>query len=255
MRLAVVALLVIGSSGFAQQRNVNPMSGIGNILRPGIPLSGPPPQARTFQAIPGPTAFGQGVRGQFAPGMPGRGQGRLGQRFIGGFGGAVFMPSPIDGFGRVTTVHNPPPGYYDPIFGGYTPPVYAPVPMYEPAPPPTPTVVINQNFQTDPVRPQFRDYSNVQLPEPGVTTAPPASATQDPTAQAAPADDQPVVFLIALRDHTILPAVAYWVQGDTVNYITLQGAQNHVSLALIDRDFSRQLNAERKVPFRLPATQ
>jgi hypothetical protein len=117
--------------------------------------------------------------------------------------------------------------------------------------PPTPTVVINQNFQTDPVRPQFRDYSNVQLPEPGVTIAPPSS----PAAQAPPADDQPVVFLIALRDHTILPAVAYWVQGDTVNYITLQGAQNHVSLALIDRDFSRQLNAERKVPFRLPAAQ
>jgi hypothetical protein len=111
-------------------------------------------------------------------------------------------------------------------------------------------VVINQNFQTDPVRPQFRDYSNVQLPEPGVTMTPPPVTAQNPSA-----DDQPIMFLIALRDHTILPAVAYWVQGDTLNYITLQGAQNHVSVSLIDRDFSRQLNAERNVPFRLPAAR
>ncbi|MSV34987.1 MAG: hypothetical protein EXQ47_05235 [Bryobacterales bacterium] len=245
MRLAVVALLVVGSNGFAQQRDLNPMGGTGNILRPGIPLWGP-------SAAPGP-----------GPGRRPQGGGQFGRGASAGFGGgAVFIPVPVGGaFGGGApgyTVHNPRPGYYDPIFGGYTPPAYAPVQVYDdtPAPAPTPMVVINQNFQTDPVRPQFRDYSNVQLPEPGVTIAPPSS----PAAQAAPAqataiDDQPIMFLIALRDHTILPAVAYWVQGDTLNYITLQGAQNHVSVSLIDRDFSRQLNAESNVPFRLPAAQ
>ena len=231
MRLAFVGLLVWSSLGLAQQRTLNPMGGNGNILRPGVPLSGPPAQGRWFQAV--------------SP----QGPARSGPRPSSFSGGAVFVPYPIGGAAPGYTVHNPPPGYYDPIFGGYTPPAYAPVPAYEPAPPPTPTVVINQNFQTDSVRPQFRDYSNVQLPEPGVTAVPPA-----PQANAAP-DDQPTVFLIALRDHTILPAVAYWVQGDTLNYVTIQGAQNHVSLALVDRDFSKQLNSERNVPFRLPAAQ
>jgi hypothetical protein len=163
----------------------------------------------------------------------------------------------VDGFSSGYTVHNPPPGYYDPIFGGYTP-AYSSGPYYNPQPaaqPGAPTVVINQNFQTGAVHPQFRDYSNVQLPEPGVTTAPPSATAAQTAPQAAPADDQPTLFLIAMRDHTIFPALAYWVQGDTLNYVTLQGAQNRVSLSLVDRDLSKQLNGERNVPFRLPAAQ
>ena len=242
MRLAVVAILVVSSSGFAQQRNLNPIGTNGSILRPGIPLSGPPGQGSAFQ---GARPLG---------GM------RPGRRPSSFSGGAIFLPYPVGGgYASGYTVHNPPPGEYDPIFGGYTPPAqgYAQAPgYYEPAAPPAPTVVINQNFQTDPVRPQLRDYSNVQLPEPGVTVAPPpASQNQPSTAQTAVNDDQPVMFLIALRDHTILPAVAYWVQGDTLNYVTLQGAQNRVSLSLVDRDFSKQLNAERNMPFRIPAAQ
>jgi hypothetical protein len=56
-----------------------------------------------------------------------------------------------------------------------------------------------------------------------------------------------------MQDHTIHPVIAYWVQGDTLNYISVDGVPNHVSLALVDRNFSRQLNAERQVPFALPA--
>jgi hypothetical protein len=129
-----------------------------------------------------------------------------------------------------------------------------------PAPVP-PTVIINQNFQTDSVRPQLRDYSNVPLPEPGAVTVPPAVAAQPATAPVAAtargtlADDQPTIFLIAMQDHTIHPVIAYWVQGDTLNYISVEGAPNHVSLALVDRNFSKQLNAERNVPFALPAAR
>ena len=50
----------------------------------------------------------------------------------------------------------------------------------------------------------------------------------------------------------IFPAIAYWVEGDTLNYITVQGAKNSVSLDLVDRDFSKQINKERKVEFGLP---
>ena len=117
----------------------------------------------------------------------------------------------------------------------------------EPAPAP-PTVIINQNFQTDSVRPQFRDYSNAQLPQPGAAAAPaPAPGTL--------ADDQPTIFLIAMQDHSIRPVIAYWVQGDTMHYVSLEGVLDQVSLAQVDRDFSKQLNAERNVPFALPAAR
>jgi len=203
------------------------------------------------------------------------GDGRMGggrngeERIVGGRrsfgGGAVYVPYPVyggygmgygyDGFyaSDYPSVHNPPPGTYDPIFGGYNSgPGYAePYPAgafySQPAPAP-PTVIINQNFQTDSVRPQFRDYSNVQLPQPGPAAAPPA-----PPTPGALADDQPTIFLIAMQDHTIYPVIAYWVQGDTLNYISVEGALNHVSVALVDHGLSKQLNAERNVPFALPA--
>jgi hypothetical protein len=237
MRLALIAALGLASAltPYAlAQRNLNPIGNNGNILRPGIPLTGGPQT--------GPRTIGQGGRS-------------AGRRSFGG--GTLLVPYPVytdpfySGYG---TVHNPPPGVYDPIFGGYTPP-YANAPGYAPQPP-TPTVIINQNFQTDTIRPQFRDYSNVPLPEPGVTLVPPVPPAP-PDAAAAPsaplADDQPTIFLIALQDQTVLAAIAYWVQGDTLYYITLKGAQNRVSLSLVDRDLSKQLNGERHIPFRLPA--
>ena len=61
-------------------------------------------------------------------------------------------------------------------------------------------------------------------------------------------------ILIAMQDHSIVAAIGYWVEGDTLNYITQDGNQNRVSMALVDRDFSKQLNDERHVEFKLPKT-
>lgn len=105
-----------------------------------------------------------------------------------------------------------------------------------------PVVIINQYFKPDAANPVVRDYSNVPLPQP----APQADAPQENT-------DQQVMFLIAMKDHTIFPAVAYWVEGDTLNYITVQGVKNSASLDLVDRDFSKQINKERNVEFGLPS--
>jgi endonuclease YncB( thermonuclease family) len=91
----------------------------------------------------------------------------------------------------------------------------------------------------------MHDYSNAPLPAPG--------AQQPVNDQTSAAGDRQVMFLIALKDHTIFPAVAYWVDGDTLNYITVQGAKNSVSLDLVDRDFSKQINQERRVEFGLPS--
>src|SRR5260221_2474335 len=116
--------------------------------------------------------------------------------------------------------------------------------------------MITQNFQRDSVRPQFRHYSNVQLPPPGAMAGPPPTGAPAATpAQGALADDQPTIFLIAMQDHSIRPVIAYWVQGDALHYVSREGVLDQVSLALVDRDFSRQLNAERNVPFTLPAAR
>jgi hypothetical protein len=110
-----------------------------------------------------------------------------------------------------------------------------------------PVVIINQYFKPDTANPVLRDYSNVPLPG-----SPVPAADANNSGQAQTAADQQVMFLIALKDHTIFPAIAYWVDGDTLNYITLQGVKNSVSLGLVDRDFSKQINQDRKVEFGLP---
>ena len=91
----------------------------------------------------------------------------------------------------------------------------------------------------------MRDYSNAAS-SPGLARSL-ADAPQETTSE------PQVMFLIAMKDHTIFPAVAYWVEGDTLNYITVQGDKNSASLDLVDREFSKQINKERKVEFGLPS--
>jgi hypothetical protein len=59
-------------------------------------------------------------------------------------------------------------------------------------------------------------------------------------------------YLIAYRDHTVYPALAYWVEGDTLHYVTTQNTHNQASLALIDLDQTTKLNADRAIPFSVP---
>jgi len=266
MRIILAAALAFAPATFAQH---SPTGSYGNILHPGVPSPG-----ALRAPAPAPPAAGGGARsgdgrtgGRMGDGRMGEGRmgggrtgdGRMGGRRSNG-GGAVYIPYLIygnygtgygfDGFyaSDYPSVHNPAPGTYDPIFGGYNPgPGYAEPYPAQPAPEP-PTVIINQNFQTDSVRPQFRDYSNMQLPQPGAAAAP-------ATTPGALADDQPTIFLIAMQDHSIRPVIAYWVQGDMLHYVSIEGVLDQVSLALVDRDFSKQLNAERNVPFALPAAR
>ncbi len=104
----------------------------------------------------------------------------------------------------------------------------------------TPIGVVNQNFQPDTANPSIVDYSNVPLPQP---------VSDDDTQLK---DDQPTIFLIALTDHTVLAAIAYWVDGDTLHWVSRDAKINQLSVSLVDRDFSKQLNDERHVDFKLP---
>jgi hypothetical protein len=214
-----------------QQQRLNPV-GQGNILHPGIPASGPPRVHR-----PG-GGFGQG-RTVFIPyGVPI-------DPFDGGYTGGGYGYSG-GGYGY-SGVFNPAPGTYDPIFGGYNPGVYAQAPQQQQQ---TPTVIINQNFQPDTVRPVLYDYANSQPPNVVQLDRPqPRNGTQQPALP----DDQPTIFLIAMKDHTIYPVIAYWVDKETLNYVTVESGVKRVPLDQVDRDLSRQLNEERNVEFRLPA--
>jgi hypothetical protein len=103
-----------------------------------------------------------------------------------------------------------------------------------------PSVIVNPNYTPDTANPVLRDYSYLPATD--------AGTPQNPDQNNSPA----VFFLIAMKDHTIYPAIAYWVENDTLNYITQQGVRNRVSLDLVDRDFSVQLNKERSIDFALP---
>ena len=109
----------------------------------------------------------------------------------------------------------------------------------------SPVVIINQSFKPDVINPVLRDYSNTPLPE---------AVTQDPQPRPSNSnDDSPTIYLIAMKDRTIFATLAYWVEGETLNYVTREGSLNRASLDLVDRDFSKQLNEERNVEFKLPA--
>jgi hypothetical protein len=110
-----------------------------------------------------------------------------------------------------------------------------------------PQVVINQNFAPDVARPIVREYvpdanGGIQVYGPQSQVTPPETTV---------AEESPT-FLIAFKDHTIYAAIAYWVEGDTLHYVTNQSTHNQVSLDLVDRELSDRLNRERQVDFRLP---
>jgi hypothetical protein len=221
MRFGFFALLAAGTL-FAQRPTPG---GLGSVLYPG---TGSAPNAR-----PGYTAGAAG--------------GRIG---IGvAPGGLRNVAASVRHPQHPRTVIVPYPVYYGGYGGGYAT-GYA---QEAPAPPsqysepehqqgPAPVVIINQYFRPDAVNPQVRDYSNTPLPQ-----------TMPQLPAAAPVDDSPSYYLVAKKDHSIIAVITYWVDGETLHYVTLQGDQDRVALDLVDRDFSKQLNADRRIEFKLPA--
>jgi hypothetical protein len=78
----------------------------------------------------------------------------------------------------------------------------------------------------------------------------PVTSGDNPAGQSM--NEQPSGYLIALKDHTIYSAVAYWVDGDTLHYFTSGNNHNQVSLTLVDRELTDRLNREKGTEVRLP---
>jgi hypothetical protein len=172
-------------------------------------------------------------------------------------GSAVIVPYPVY-YG----------GYY-----GYDPSAYgaANAPDYgdagQPNGPGLPSVVINQNFVPPQANPQVREYTGPPQPQQTqpeqpqqpqqqsglkLYEAPPSHPYADAAVQRASASDQPTIYLIALRDHTVVQALGYWMEGNTLHYVSAEHTLNQVSIDLVDRDLSQRLNDERHLDFRLP---
>lgn len=162
---------------------------------------------------------------------------------------AVIVPYPVIvgggygypyGYGYGPDTSAPPDGYVD----------QGAPPQQQPVTPPV--VIINQGYLPETANPVLRDYSQGIPPSPTVQTIGPMAPSGTPAPITNGDDEKPTTYLIAFKNHTILPALAYWVEGDTLNYVTLEGQPNQASLALIDKDLSKQLNQERNVEFKLP---
>lgn len=108
--------------------------------------------------------------------------------------------------------------------------------------------------------PPARPGQTIIIVMPPQQAPPPEGVHQDAqeTRQSVPAEDltgrsnEPAQFFIALKDHSVYSAVAYWVQGETLHYVTAPGSHNLVSLALVDRTLTARLNAKARVPLVLP---
>ena len=126
---------------------------------------------------------------------------------------------------------------------GYGGPGYG----YAPDPPPQPQgpqVVINQNFI--PAAPAMRDYTDDSSASTHVYQAP----GREPVDTSA--EEGTSYYLIAFKDHSIYSAFAYWVEGDTLHYVTPQRVHNQASLSLVDRELTDKLNRDRNLQVKLP---
>lgn len=123
--------------------------------------------------------------------------------------------------------------YYDPAYGAPAP--AAPPYPAEPASPQQP-VIINQYFGT-------------QSPAQDTTApAPSANDGRTPANSSTPAN----YYLIAYKNHSVYPALAYWVEDKTLHYVTTENTQNMASLDLIDLSLTKRLNQSNEVPFSIP---
>lgn len=96
-------------------------------------------------------------------------------------------------------------------------------------------------------------YQNLAYP-PAPPPPPPAPVVREytgpPTPQAQ--SNEPPLYLLAFQDGVIRAVLAYWVDGATLHYVSMEHEQKQVPLSSVDRMLSERLNRERNVTFQLP---
>ena len=110
-----------------------------------------------------------------------------------------------------------------------------------------PPVVVDQNFPSPVNDLHFPDADPAVGQEFG-PRAPQDSAT---ASNGVNNDGKPTIYLLAFKDHSIMEALGYWIEGTMLHYVSVGYALNHASIALIDTDLSQRLNRERGIDFKL----
>jgi hypothetical protein len=209
-----IALLLLVASSCFGQRFTSTFSGWGSVAHPGTGF--PTGTARS--------GYGAGYR------AGGYGRYRSGGY---GYGGVLAAPYFAGGYGYGGYGY----GYGDP--SAYVDPNAAAPPV---APPggAAPPVIINQYFGVPPCGqgPEGQDDPSVHI-----YSQPSAQPTGD--GQASP---DARTYLIAYKDHSVYTALAYWIEGHTLNYVTTSNTHNQADLSLIDVDFTTKLNQDRGMP-------
>lgn len=220
--------VVGGGAGIAGHRgfsNYGSSSGFGNVVFPG---TGRPPVAGFSITDPG-----------FAS--------RLGAT-VGGY--PAYNGAPVGAYGysqgRRPVVYVP---YAYPVYtGGYEygyqqqPNVTIIYPSQ-----PTPQVIINQTFTPDTARPMIQEYPQATSSDGIRVYQAPSRPATEPAAS-----NESRYYLIAFKDHSVYSALGYWVEGETLHYLTAENSHNQASLDLVDRELTQKLNRDRNVEVRLP---
>jgi hypothetical protein len=100
--------------------------------------------------------------------------------------------------------------------------------------------------------PQVLIISNQTPPQPVIVQSPPAPAAWNASPTGQNKKYQDPLYLLAMNDGTIHAVLAYWVDGSTVHYVTMDHVQKQTPLGSLDRSLSERLNRERNVTFSLP---
>jgi hypothetical protein len=166
------------------------------------------------------TGFRGGFRGGFRSGF----RFRFGTfPFYGGYG--FYDPFFYDSYPDYSDYSNPYPyGYADSGYGSSGPSV---------------AIVSNSPYSYPAAPPP----AYAPPPEPAVRQYPPAAQEQK---------YETPLFLLAFKDGNIKAVLAYWVDGATLHYVSMDHEQKQGPLTSVDRDLSERFNRERNVTFRLP---
>jgi hypothetical protein len=174
-------------------------------------------------------SVGGGYRGSFGGS---RYYGNYGYRgYGGGYWGSYYYPWVYNSFAYSSW-----PGYYD--YGYY--PSYSSFdytyPAYQPS---SNVVVVYPRERATPALHSYDEYGQE------VRRAP----------APAPASDASPLYLFAFDNHEIRAAIAYWVNGTTLHYVTLEHSEKQAPLSTVDRALTARLNRDRRVTFSLPSAQ
>lgn len=114
---------------------------------------------------------------------------------------------------------------------------------------PAPPVIINKSL----VSPEGPVQPHVINPRDGVPVC--ANGQCNVNRPQAADESRPTIYLLAFKDHRIVPALGYWMEAGTLHYVSVEYGWNQASISLIDQDLSQRLNDERGIAFNLPVAK